>query len=221
MKTSEACTPVPATNKHRQQKSKTIGVNECRSQLGPANLPGFGFPLLQDLFPSLLSRENAYFYPPTKTTKKKSGDRMRITTWMRQAFGTLVSSSQGTHFYLFLLPPLPRARLPLPATKPKSETVKHILVNACGSQLGREKLPELGFSFLQEGVLPLLPLFREVEQPRGVTGQLHNSRLAVFISVEGGLEARDGRGAVGDYPSTPFHSFLRGCFIAPSLLPSR
>ena len=100
-------------------------------------------------------------------------------------------------------------------------TKKNVGANACGSQLGREKLPEFGLPLLQEGVFSLPSLFREVEQTCGVTGQLHHPGLAVFICVEGGLEARDGRGAVGDYTSAPLDGLLQGRFIAPRFFGER
>lgn len=57
-------------------------------------------------------------------------------------------------------------------------------------QLGRKQLSELGFSLLQEGVFPLLPLLRQVEEPRSVARELHHARLPVFVGIKGRLDAR-------------------------------
>lgn len=121
----------------------------------------------------------------------------RVSTWKRSALG---------------IPRTPSSLLSLPAV-PSSQRMNTGSSNSCvGSQLGSEQLPELGFSLLEEGVLALLALLGEVEEPRRVASELHDARLSILVGVEGRLQARYRRRAVLDYSSAPLHGLLHMSF---------
>src|SRR5215472_5617488 len=67
------------------------------------------------------------------------------------------------------------------------------------------ELLELGRTFFEKCLLPLLPFLGEIEEQGGIARELLEARLAIAIRVEGGLEAAQRHGAELQHLATPSH----------------
>ena len=71
---------------------------------------------------------------------------------------------------------------------------------------------EIGRTFLKEGVTSLLSFLAHVEEAGGVARQFHQPRLAVFVSIHGGLDEADRCGGIREDFPAPGHGFLFQAF---------
>src|SRR5687767_6315322 len=83
----------------------------------------------------------------------------------------------------------------------------HVCSFACPSRELREA-GEVRRPLLQEGVLALLRLVREVVEQRRVAGELLNARQAISIRVEGRLQEPEGKGAHLEDLTAPSYRLL-------------